>query len=105
MLIRNLIFNLDFPNIDNWIPNYNIYFVKIIYFYREASELKNSGQTLIWWYCDECSKGIQENEPHFDCMTCGDFTLCKQCKENTEHQHSLRKTFVPEGCKVFFIKY
>lgn len=87
-------------------------------YFREVKELKESGKTQIWWYCDskiyilfietkyfikifqDCSKGIQELQPHFDCLECEDYTLCKKCYEDVEHEHKLRKGIVPEGCIV-----
>jgi len=47
-----------------------------------------------------CSKGIKELEPHFDCLQCEDFTLCKKCFDIKAHEHKMRKNLVPEGCVV-----
>lgn len=68
--------------------------------FSEIDELKKEGETHLWWYCDECKKGIEENQPHFDCKICEDYTLCKKCFEIAEHEHSMKKNFVPEGCPV-----
>ena len=47
-----------------------------------------------------CNKGIKELEPHFDCLQCEDFTLCKRCFDLKAHEHKMRKNLVPEGCMV-----
>ncbi len=59
---------------------------------------KNTNKNL-WWFCDNCSKGIEPLSHRFDCMQCNDFTLCKPCYNLKEHNfHKIKKFIVPEGC-------
>ncbi|KAH7648012.1 hypothetical protein FG379_000795 [Cryptosporidium bovis] len=49
-----------------------------------------------WWQCDVCLKEIQPNKKKFDCTVCENYTLCKSCCRNVEHEHPLAKGRVPE---------
>ncbi|KAH8583419.1 zz domain [Cryptosporidium sp. chipmunk genotype I] len=49
-----------------------------------------------WWQCDSCLKEILPNKKKFDCKVCENFTLCKSCCRNTNHEHPLEKSRVPE---------
>ncbi|CUV07979.1 unnamed protein product [Cryptosporidium hominis] len=50
----------------------------------------------VWWQCDGCLKEILPNKKKFDCKVCENFTLCKSCCRNTNHEHPLEKSRVPE---------
>ncbi|TRY50121.1 KRR1 interacting protein 1 [Cryptosporidium tyzzeri] len=50
----------------------------------------------VWWQCDGCLKEILPNKKKFDCKVCENFTLCKCCCRNTNHEHPLEKSRVPE---------
>ncbi|KAH8738724.1 hypothetical protein FG386_000515 [Cryptosporidium ryanae] len=50
-----------------------------------------------WWQCDVCLKEILPNKKKFDCTVCENYTLCKSCCRNSEHEHPLTKSRVPEG--------
>ena len=64
---------------------------------EEASVLQTSMNDTLWWYCDNCGRGIQPLEARFDCMECDDYTECKQCAELRGHDHKMKKFIVPEG--------
>ncbi|KAF7458197.1 zinc finger, zz type domain-containing protein [Cryptosporidium felis] len=48
-----------------------------------------------WWQCDGCQKEILPTKRKFDCTVCENFTLCKSCCRNKEHEHPLEKSRVP----------
>lgn len=50
----------------------------------------------VWWQCDGCLKEILQGKKKFDCTVCENFTLCKSCCRNTDHEHPLEKSKVPE---------
>lgn len=50
----------------------------------------------VWWQCDGCLKEILPGKKKFDCTVCENFTLCKSCCRNTDHEHPLEKSRVPE---------
>ncbi|KAJ1606368.1 zz domain-containing protein [Cryptosporidium canis] len=50
-----------------------------------------------WWQCDGCMKEILPNKKKFDCTVCENYTLCKSCCRNTDHEHPLEKSRVPES--------
>ncbi|PFH37524.1 zinc finger, zz type domain-containing protein [Besnoitia besnoiti] len=52
-----------------------------------------------WWMCDGCGNGIPGGKKRFDCLTCDNFTLCKQCYRNVRHPHQLVKRTVPLECQ------
>lgn len=58
-----------------------------------------------WFYCDNCYNVIKENKIKYECETCGDFNLCKGCFASKNHQHQMKKSKVPLGCKVKFLSY
>lgn len=64
---------------------------------EEMTAMEDTGMQ-IWYYCDECQKGIQPLGMRFECMECDDYVLCKSCKENVEHAHRFKKQIVPENC-------
>jgi protein KRI1 len=64
---------------------------------EEAEVLKTAMNDPLWWYCDQCGRGIKALEPRFDCMECEDYTECKQCAELKQHEHQMKKFIVPEG--------
>ncbi len=59
-----------------------------------------------WFYCDNCLNVIKENKIKYQCEVCEDYCLCKGCFAAKNHQHQMKKSKVPLGCKVnFFILY
>ena len=66
---------------------------------EEAEVLKSALNDPLWWYCDQCGRGIQPLEARFDCMECDDYTECKQCAELKGHEHQMKKFMVPEGMR------
>lgn len=58
-----------------------------------------------WFYCDNCIKAIKENKIKYDCETCQDYTLCKECFSKVNHAHQMKKSKVPLGCKVNIVDY
>ena len=66
---------------------------------EEAMAMQESMKTNIWWYCDNCGRGIRPLEARFDCMECEDYTECKQCAEMKNHDHKMKRFIVPEGCE------
>ena len=65
---------------------------------EEAAAMSESLQTNLWWYCDNCGRGIRPLEARYDCMECEDYTECKQCSELNGHDHKMKRFIVPEGC-------
>ncbi|EAR96396.3 KRI1 family carboxy-terminal protein (macronuclear) [Tetrahymena thermophila SB210] len=59
---------------------------------------KGEDGLYLWWYCDNCKKGIQPGQFRFDCQECPDYTLCKICNEGQFHDHPLKKQIVPKNC-------
>lgn len=53
-----------------------------------------------WFYCDNCFNVIKENKIKYECETCEDYCLCKGCFAAQNHQHQMKKSKVPLGCKV-----
>jgi protein KRI1 len=66
----------------------------------EASVLQQSMKDNLWWYCDNCNRGIKPLEARFDCMECDDYTECKQCADLKGHDHQMKKFIVPEGTRL-----
>ncbi|PHJ25280.1 zinc zz type domain-containing protein [Cystoisospora suis] len=52
-----------------------------------------------WWLCDGCGSSIPGGKKRFDCTTCENYTLCKQCFRCVRHPHQLVKKTVPRHCK------
>lgn len=63
----------------------------------EAKEMAKNLDS-IWFYCDNCYRGLKPLEPRFDCMECSDYSECKQCSGLKTHTHKMKKFIVPEGC-------
>ncbi|OII72784.1 uncharacterized protein cubi_03654 [Cryptosporidium ubiquitum] len=71
----------------------------------EKNQLNDESETMPssyednyeWWQCDGCLKEILPNKKKFDCTVCENFTLCKSCCRNTDHEHPLEKSRVPES--------
>lgn len=56
-------------------------------------------QCALWWYCDQCERGLVENEIRFDCEECLDYTVCAKCEAQQQHpDHKMKKLRVPKGC-------
>jgi protein KRI1 len=70
--------------------------------YNNDNEDENDNENNEWFYCDECLKAIKENKIKYECETCEDYTLCKSCFSSKNHQHQMKKSKVPFGCKVNF---
>lgn len=70
------------------------------YNYDNENENEEDNQ---WFYCDECLKAIKENKIKYECDICEDYSLCKTCFTNKNHQHQMKKSKVPLGCKVIFL--
>ena len=65
----------------------------------EINAIQQATNKTLWWYCDNCEKGIQPLTHRFDCLECPDYTICKNCYELKEHSHHKRKKFIiPDGC-------
>lgn len=58
-----------------------------------------------WFYCDNCLNVIKENKIKYQCETCDEYCLCKGCFSAKNHQHQMKKSKVPLGCKVLFILF
>jgi protein KRI1 len=67
-------------------------------FDKNDNEIDNENNE--WFYCDECLKAIKENKIKYECDVCEDYTLCKSCFTSKNHQHQMKKSKVPFGCKV-----
>jgi protein KRI1 len=50
-----------------------------------------------WFYCDECKNAIKEGKIKYECETCEDYTLCKDCFKSINHSHKMKKDKVPAG--------
>lgn len=66
--------------------------------HEEAQMVQESTNKILWWFCDNCSKGILPLEQRFDCMECPNYCLCKKCNSLNIHEHKLKKFIVPEKC-------
>jgi protein KRI1 len=69
--------------------------------YINEEEENEEGENQ-WFYCDNCFKVIKENKIKYECDTCDDYCLCKGCFSAKNHQHKMKKSKVPSGCKVNF---
>lgn len=65
---------------------------------EEAQQIQQATNQGLWWYCDNCHKGIQPLEQRYDCFDCSDYTLCRKCYEMRIHEHKMKKFIVPECC-------
>ena len=65
---------------------------------EELKTIEKSTNKLIWWYCDNCLNGIQPLNLRFDCLQCPDYSLCNSCFSLKEHEHKMKKFFIPDGC-------
>lgn len=67
---------------------------------QDINIIKNSAadedeENRIFWYCDNCKRGIQPKEVRFDCQICPDYTLCRKCNDAKIHNHRMKKVVVP----------
>ena len=53
-----------------------------------------------WWYCDDCKKVIKPGKIKYDCTTCDDFTLCRDCFKTANHVHKMKKNKVALDAKA-----
>ncbi|EGR27880.1 zz domain protein [Ichthyophthirius multifiliis] len=60
---------------------------------------KDQNGVYLWWYCDNCKKGIKPGQFKYDCVQCPDFTLCKLCNDGKFHEHNTKKSTVPQNCQ------
>lgn len=64
--------------------------------FAETEKAQNeTGPAHIWWYCDQCKRGIQPGKLKFECKECPDFTLCRLCHRKVKHEHKFAKSKVP----------
>jgi len=65
---------------------------------EEVEQIHQTTNQVIWWYCDNCIKGIQPLEQRYDCFECSDYCICRKCYELQVHTHKMKRIIVPEGC-------
>ncbi|CRG93481.1 conserved protein, unknown function [Plasmodium gallinaceum] len=53
----------------------------------------------LWFLCDECKNPISPLNYVYECNTCENFSLCKKCFKQINHEHKLKKMLVPKNCK------
>ena len=65
---------------------------------EEENEENENEDNHLWFYCDNCKKPIKEKKIKYECKTCEDYTLCKECFKSIGHYHQMKKDKVPIGC-------
>lgn len=65
---------------------------------EEVEVIQQATHQPLWWYCDNCYKGIKPLEQRYDCFECSDYSLCRKCSDLKVHDHKMKKLVVPEGC-------
>ena len=65
---------------------------------EEEEEENEDKENNLWFYCDNCKKPLKEGKIKYECKTCEDYTLCKQCFKTINHTHQMKKDKVPIGC-------